>query len=88
MKYELQYTNKAWADLQKIDRQNAEKIVKKLRYFLEQPDPIKNAKALKGIYKELFRFRIGDYRAIFSKNAKGQLILLTVIRIGHRKDIY
>lgn len=88
MKYELVYTHKAWGDLQKIGKSNARKIAKKLRYFVEMPDPLKQAKPLKGIYKGLFRFRVGDYRAIFSKDAKGNLIVLTIVRVGHRRDIY
>ncbi len=88
MRYELQYTHKSWSDLQNIDKANAKKITKKLRYFIEQSNPTQHAKPLKGIYKGLFRFRIGDYRAIFSKDAKGKLTILTIIRIGHRKDIY
>ena len=88
MRCELLYTKKAWSDLQKLNVSDSRSIVAKLRYFAEQPDPIRHSKPLKGIYKSLFRFRIGDYRAIFSKDAKGQLIILTIITIKHRKDVY
>lgn len=88
MKYELFYTKKAWSDLQELNIADSRRIVTKLRYFAEQPNPMKYAKPLKGIYKGLFRFRIGDYRAIFSRDSKGALTLLTIIRIEHRKDAY
>lgn len=88
MKYELLYTKKAWSDLQGIDIIDARRIVTKLRYFAEQHNTIKHAKPLKGIYKDLFRFRIGDYRAIFNKDAKGGITILTIIRVQHRKDVY
>ncbi len=88
MKYELFYTKKAWVDLQKLNIVDSRRIVTKLRYFAQQPNPMKYSKSLKGVYKGLFRFRVGDYRAIFSKDDKGTLILLTIIRIEHRKDIY
>ncbi|HEX9503221.1 MAG TPA: type II toxin-antitoxin system RelE/ParE family toxin [Patescibacteria group bacterium] len=88
MKYELFYTKKAWSDLQDLNSIDARRIVTKLKYFIEQPDPIKHSKPLKGVYKGLFRFRIGDYRAVFSKDAKGNITILTIIRIQHRKDVY
>lgn len=88
MKYEVFYTKKSWYDLQKIPILESRKIVKKIKQFSEQPDPLKHAKSLKGMYKNAFRFRLGDYRAIFTKDPKGTITILTIIRIQHRKDIY
>jgi mRNA-degrading endonuclease RelE of RelBE toxin-antitoxin system len=88
MKWGLSYTHRAWGDLQRLDKKTARKIVKKLRYFVEQPKPLRHSKALKGLYKGLFRFRIADYRAIFSKDARGNMTMVTIIRVGHRKNIY
>jgi len=88
MKYALFYTKKAWSDLQELNLSDSRRIVTKLRYFLEQPDPMQYSKSLKGIYKGLHRFRVGNYRAIFSKDAKGKLTVLTIIRVMHRKDVY
>jgi mRNA interferase RelE/StbE len=88
MKYELFYTKKAWSDLKELTIVDSRRIVTKLRYFTEQLDPIKYSKPLKGVYKGLFRFRIGVYRAVFSKDAKGNIIIITIIRIQHRKDVY
>ena len=88
MKYEILYTKKALSDLQELNIVDSRRIVSKLRYFLEQSDPIKHSKPLKGVYKGLFRFRIGDYRAVFNKDAKGNLTILTIIRVQHRKDVY
>lgn len=88
MKYELEYTKRALTDLQALGIVESRRIVLKLKYFVGQPDPLKHSKSLKGVYKGLFRFRVGDYRAIFSKDAKGTLTLLTIIRVQHRKDVY
>ena len=43
-------------------------------------------KALKGKYKGKFRKRAGDYRIIYFK--ENDILLITVIRIAHRKEIY
>ncbi len=88
MKYKILYTQKAIKDLQKIEKQEAQKIISKIKFFCEDKNPLKHTKPLVGYFKGLYRFRIGNYRAIFKKNSNGQLILLTILIIKHRKDIY
>ncbi|RLG24718.1 hypothetical protein DRN85_07240 [Methanosarcinales archaeon] len=39
---------------------------------------------LSGQFKGLFKYRIGNYRAIYAKTKEGVLVL----RIGHRSRIY
>jgi mRNA interferase RelE/StbE len=39
-------------------------------------------KALKGV--RAYRLRVGDYRVIFTEAG----VILTILRIGHRSDIY
>ena len=50
----------------------------------ENPFPV-NSKLLKGS-DDTYRLRVGDYRAIYQVRKKEVLVL--VIKIGHRKDIY
>jgi mRNA interferase RelE/StbE len=45
-----------------------------------------NIKKLKGEYKEIYRFRIGDYR-LFYKVSEEEFIIF-VINIENRKDAY
>jgi mRNA interferase RelE/StbE len=45
-----------------------------------------NIKKLKGEYKEIYRFRIGDYRLFYQVNEKEYIIF--VIDIENRKDAY
>jgi mRNA-degrading endonuclease RelE of RelBE toxin-antitoxin system len=35
-----------------------------------------------------YRFRIGDYRAIFDVDENNNIKILLILTIGHRKDIY
>lgn len=60
-----------------------ERIKEKLRFFIEQENIIAFAKKLKG-YKDVYRFRVGDYRIVFrfSENE------ITLLFVKHRKDIY
>lgn len=62
MNYRVEYTEAGWSDLQNLDIKVSQRIVKKLRYFVSQDDPLKFAKALKGDLRGLYRFRVGDYR--------------------------
>jgi mRNA interferase RelE/StbE len=45
-----------------------------------------NIKKLKGEYKEIYRFKIGDYRLFYKVNEKEFIIF--VINIENRKDAY
>ncbi len=49
---------------------------------------MKFAKALTGEFADFFRFRVGDYRVVFSRSQEGLLQIVNVSRIGHRKHIY
>ena len=60
------------------------KIVSALKGLEENPRP-EGCKKLKG-FKNLWRIRIGNYRAIYSIE---EIVLLVDVRdIGNRKDIY
>jgi len=88
MKVELNYSKKARKDLAGFSAKDREKILLKLEFFCFESSPMKHAKTLSGELKGLYRFRIGDYRAIFSKDSKGRLMILTIITIKHRRDVY
>ena len=45
-----------------------------------------NIKKLKGKYKEIYRFRIGDYRLFYKINE--QEVIIFIINIENRKDAY
>jgi mRNA interferase RelE/StbE len=82
------YTERASKDLLALERRAARLVVKKITSYCTAPDPFTFAKPLQGSWKGLFRFRIGDYRAIFRKEPSGQLTLLLILRIKHRKEVY
>ena len=42
--------------------------------------------ALKGEWKGLYRYRIGDYRAIYRLDKEEKVLI--VERLGHRREIY
>jgi mRNA-degrading endonuclease RelE of RelBE toxin-antitoxin system len=69
--------------LKKLDVTIQKKIKEKLPFLSNVENPLSFAKKLQG-HKNIFRFRCGDYRIVFSFSKK-EIVLLMV---KHRKDIY
>ena len=82
MKYDLKIHKSAQKSLAKISEPFQTKIINKI-YELAN-DPYYNAKKLSG--RESYRIRIGNYRVIYEIH-NNELVVL-VVNIGHRKDIY
>jgi mRNA interferase RelE/StbE len=88
MKYTLFYTAKAKKNLKDIDTVEANRILDKLDFFIETGKPFKYAKKLREYKNGSFRFRIGDYRVIFDVDNKGNITLLVILLVKHRRDVY
>jgi len=88
MKIEVVYSKDARKHLRGLDKKEALKIALKIKFYTEQENPIKQAKKLKPPLGDLYRFRVGDYRAIFEIDSKGNITILTILSIKHRKDLY
>lgn len=89
MDYKLVYTHSAEKDLEKLDKRSAIKVLRKMDQYVRLKNPLEKAKKLKGFETDTYRFRIGDYRALFRLNrTTGELIVLVVLKIAHRKSVY
>lgn len=88
MKVSVVYSGRALSQLKKLDISISKRIVLKVADNAKQPDPLSRAKSLQGVLQGKYRYRIGDYRAIFIIDEKGRLVFLTILDIKHRKDIY
>jgi len=81
-KYKVGFTEKAISDIDDIPDDYFERIHKACKRLEDNPLPDgKHIKKLKG-YKDLYRLRIGDYRAVFQW--KG--IDVTTIRVLTKQD--
>ncbi len=82
MPYEIEYKSSVVRDIKKLDKSVAKHILQQLETSLsENPD---RGLPLKGHFKGLFKYHIGDYRIIYTKT-KGRVLIL---RIGHRGKVY
>lgn len=82
------YSARADKDLERLERSTAQRIIKKVKEFTDQENPLVQAKALSGEFLGLHRFRVGDFRIIFSVDKNGSISIFTILHIAHRKDIY
>jgi mRNA interferase RelE/StbE len=85
--WKVSFTKNALKQLSKLDREIARLIVG----FLEEKiagssDARRYGHALAGDLKGRWRYRIGDYRVLCE--LRDSELLVIVISVGHRKEIY
>jgi mRNA interferase RelE/StbE len=77
-------------DAQKVyanaDKALAKKIARCFEQLEQTPRSHPNIKALKGDYSGYYRYRIGDYRVIYTIEDK--LVQVFIIAIAHRSEVY
>jgi mRNA interferase RelE/StbE len=88
--WKLEISSSSRQFLRALDQKSRTQIAKALERFvfeINNPDQPKmsDIKTLKGKKGE-FRLRVGDFRIRFTKDKN--VLLIIVIRIGYRKDIY
>jgi mRNA interferase RelE/StbE len=88
MKFQMEMMPSSLADLQKLDQTVASRIAIKLRFFVQQENPLRFAERLTDSPYGEYRFRVGDYRILFDVNARGIITVLVILRIKHRREAY
>ena len=82
MSYEITFTDTSRKQFRKLEKDVQERIIKALERIRIRPE--RYVKKLVGGLG--YRLRVGDYRVILDIQ-KSELVIL-VIKIGHRKNIY
>lgn len=89
MEYKTVYSKQANRDLARLPIHHSQRIIRKVRFFRTQSNPLEYAKKLKNNPSGTYRFRIGDYRVLFDVDPKnGQLVILVILSVKHRKNAY
>ncbi len=81
----LELTQVAHKDLKKLNQVTQKQIINKLRFFIDQPDPLQFAAKLTNFPKGGdYRFRVGRYRIVFDVSKD----TIYVLHIEHRREVY
>jgi mRNA interferase RelE/StbE len=87
MAWAIEFDEAARRELNKLDPTVARRI---LKFLLERvaklEDPRKIGERLQGKLHHLWKYRVGDYRILCS--FKQEVLVVLVLEIGHRREIY
>lgn len=83
---QLFFTVQAEKQLAKLDKNTRLRIISSLDR-LREAYPIGDIRKMQG-YDDLWRLRVGDYRVVMQIDLVTAIITITVIRVGHRKEVY
>ena len=84
MIYSIEIKQSAQKELAKLPLNIANKVITQIRLLANEPHPV-GCKKIMGA-DHTYRIRVNDYRVVYS--IINQQLMIQVIKIGHRKDIY
>ena len=82
MSFKIAFKKSVARDLKRIDKDQSARILSKIDE--ELPEKAESLPVLSGKFSGLRKFRVGDYRVIYSIIGDTALIL----RISHRREVY
>ncbi len=83
MPYSLKIKQSALKEIQRLDKSQQIRLIEAIDKLTDNPHI---GKLLKGEFSGLRRIRVGSYRVIYEIN-EGEVLIL-ILRIAHRKDVY
>jgi mRNA interferase RelE/StbE len=87
VRWAYSFDARALHELQKLDRQAQKDIIAYLeKRIATKEDPRRFGKPLKANLTGLWRYRVRDYRILCQ--IKDGILLVLVVSVGHRKDVY
>jgi mRNA interferase RelE/StbE len=81
--YKITIKRSAAKELEKIVLPDRKRIVEKILLLADDPRPL-GCKKLSG--QEKYRLWQGDYRVLYE--IQDDILIITVVKIGHRRDVY
>lgn len=86
MAWRIELSKIADKSIRRLDKTVAARILDALEEVSRLDDPRSRGKALTGNLSGLWRYRIGDYRAVCS--IEDEALVVLVVDAGHRKHVY
>ena len=84
--WKIVFRKSAYKEYQKLPQKAREKIDESLK--LLRVNPFNDALSFRKIQGKdhFYRIRVGNYRIVYT--LKESMLIIFIIRVGHRKDIY
>jgi len=83
MSFSIKIERNAYKTLSLIQKKDRIRVIKAIDNLKENPAL---GKQLSGEWKGLRRIRVGNHRVVYA--VKQEELLIMVVRIGHRKEVY
>lgn len=84
---QIEYSRKAAKELQRMEKSLRNRIHDAIIGLTKTP-PEGDIKPMQGAPAGRYRLRVGSYRVIYRYDADGMMIVLYIIDVGPRGDIY
>ncbi|MCF7823352.1 MAG: type II toxin-antitoxin system RelE/ParE family toxin [Candidatus Marinimicrobia bacterium] len=81
--YRVEFKRSVKKDLKQLPKSDVVGILNKIEALTENPRPPQSKKLI-GL--DLYRLKVGRYRILYE--IKDQILIITIIKIAHRKDVY
>lgn len=81
--YKIFFKKSVWKDFKAIPDKTLKKILQSIESLGEDP---RQPGSIKLSGQERYRFRVGQYRIIYS--IQDEELTIWVVTVGHRKDVY
>ncbi len=82
--YNIEWRPSTKKDLKRISKAEVYRIIQAVEGLSNQPRPPGSTKLSSS--DSTYRIRIGNYRVIYEIH--DEVILIEVVKVGHRKDVY
>jgi len=82
-KYKIRFKRSALKELKKLPIKDLKKILSKIKDLSDNPNP-PDSKKLSA--QEKYRIRYGVYRILYT--IQNNILMIYIVKIGHRKNIY
>jgi mRNA interferase RelE/StbE len=81
--WSIKWDSRALKEVSRLPAEDQRRIVDAVEALPENP---LLGEAMKGRWKGLRRIRVGSYRAVYA--LKEDELIILVLKVGHRKDVY
>jgi mRNA interferase RelE/StbE len=82
--WRVEFAAKAEKQFRLLDRAVQRRLATEIDGLADNPRPYGAVKLAGG--EDIYRIRMGDYRVVYQ--VRDRVLLVLVVRVGHRKDIY